>query len=97
MLILSILVPVLWGLLILLLPVFRNRKALLIATGAGLAVTAGLGLGVIVQEDTALSLFSLGKNLELYFHVDHMGRLFAAVVILVWVLAGVYAFEYMKH
>ena len=34
MLILSILVPVLWGLLILLLPVFRNRKALLIATGA---------------------------------------------------------------
>ena len=97
MLILSILVPVLWGLLILLLPVFRNRKALLIATGAGLAVTAGLGLGVIVQEDTALSLFSLGKNLELYFHVDHTGRLFAAVVILVWVLAGVYAFEYMKH
>ena len=35
--------------------------------------------------------------MDIYFRVDALGRLFAAVVVLVWVLAGFYAFEYMKH
>ena len=43
MLILSILVPVLWGLGILLLPEFKSRNALLTAAGLGLAVAAALG------------------------------------------------------
>ena len=96
MLLLSILVPILWGLLLLLLPEFKNRKALLAATGLGLVVAAVLGL-VTALNGAELLLFSLGKNLDLYFRVDNMGKLFAAVVILVWVLSGIYAFEYMKH
>ena len=97
MLILSILVPVLWGLVLLLLPQFKNRKALIISSGAGLIVTAALGLGVIFSKSAELMLFSFGKNLNMYFSVDNMGRLFGAVVIFVWVLAGIFAFEYMKH
>jgi len=97
MLILSIIVPILWGLLILLIRDFKSRKALLAVTGAGLAVAAVLGIAVILAGETELFLFSFGKNLSLYFHVDSMGMLFAAVVILVWVIAGFYAFEYMKH
>lgn len=97
MLILSILVPVLWGLVLLLLPQFKNRKALIISSGAGLIVTAALGLGVIFSKSAELMLFSFGKNLNMYFNVDNMGRLFGAVVIFVWVLAGIFAFEYMKH
>ena len=96
MLLLSILVPILWGLLLLLLPEFKNRKVLLAATGLGLVVAAVLGL-VTVLNGAELLLFTLGKNLDLYFRVDNMGRVFAAVVILVWVLSGIYAFEYMKH
>lgn len=97
MLILSILVPVFWGLLILLKPEFKSRNALLVATGLGLAAAAALGAGVIFGADAELLLFSFGKNLDLYFHVDDMGRIFAAIVIIVWVLSGFYAFEYMKH
>jgi len=97
MLILSIVVPVLLGLGILLAREFPSRKLLLTVTGAGLAVTAVLGLGVIFGGTAELFLFSFGRNLDLYFHVDSLGRLFALVVDVVWLISGVYAFEYMKH
>ena len=97
MLILSIIVPILWGLLILLIRDFKSRKALLWVTGAGLLVAAVLGAAVIFAGESELMLFSFGKNLSLYFHPDNMGKIFAAVVILVWLIAGFYAFEYMKH
>ena len=97
MLILSILFPVLLGLVILLKREFKRRTVLLTLTGVGLAVTAALGMGVVFGGETELMLFSFGKNLDLYFHVDTMSKLFAVVVNAVWVLAGFYAFEYMKH
>ena len=97
MLILSILFPVLLGLGILLKREWRSRNALLALTGAGLIATAALGMGVVFGGEEELLLFSFGKNLDLYFHADTMGKLFAVVVNLVWVLSGFYAFEYMKH
>ena len=97
MLILSILFPVLLGLGILLKREWGSRKTLLTLTGAGLIVTAALGLSVVFGGETELMLFSFGKNLDLYFHADTMGKLFAVVVNVVWVLSGFYAFEYMKH
>lgn len=97
MLIFAILFPVLLGLGILLKGEFRSRKVLLSLTGAGLTITAALGLGTAFGPETELLLFSFGKNLDLYFHVDALGRLFAPVVNVVWVLSGFYAFEYMKH
>lgn len=97
MLILSILFPVLLGLGILLKREFKSRTVLLTLTGVGLTVTAALGMGVVFGGETELMLFSFGKNLDFYFHVDSMGKFFAVVVNVVWVLAGFYAFEYMKH
>ena len=97
MLMLSILLPILLGLGVLLKGDFKNRTALLAITGAGLLVTAALAMGVVFAGETELMLFSFGKNLDLYFHVDAMGKLFAVVVNVVWLLAGFYAFEYMKH
>jgi len=97
MLLLSIIIPVLWGLVILLIKEFKSRKTLLAITGVGLVVAAVMGLCVVLAGDSELFLFSFGKNLSLYFHVDGLGKLFAAVVIAIWVIAGFYAFEYMKH
>ena len=97
MLILSIVLPVLLGLGILLKGEFKSRSQLLAVTGLGLAVTAALALGVVFGGETELLLYSFGDNLDLYFHVDALGRLFAVVVNLAWVLSGIYAFEYMKH
>ena len=97
MLILSILFPVLLGLVILIKREFKSRTVLLALTGVGLTVTAALGMGVVFGGETELMLFSFGKNLDFYFHVDSMGKFFAVIVNVVWVLAGFYAFEYMKH
>ena len=97
MLILSIVLPVLLGLGILLKGEFKSRSQLLAVTGLGLAATAALALGVVFGGETELLLYSFGDNLDLYFHVDALGRLFAVVVNLAWVLSGIYAFEYMKH
>ena len=97
MLMLSIIVPFFWGLFLLLGPEFQSRKTLVAVTGLGLAAAAALGLTTAFGGAGELLLFSFGKNLDLYFCVDDMGRLFAAVVILVWLLSGIYAFEYMKH
>ena len=97
MLIVSIILPVLLGLGILLKGEFKSRNQLLIVTSLGLAATAALALGVVFGGETELLLCSFGEGLDLYFHVDDMGRLFAVVVNLAWVLSGIYAFEYMKH
>ena len=97
MLLLSILVPVFWGLFLLLSPEWKSRRSLLTATFLGLAVGAVLGLTAAFGSADALELFSFGKNLDLTFRVDGLGRLFAPVMILVWVLSGIFAFEYMKH
>ena len=96
MLILSILVPVLLGLGILLCRM-PNRKTLLALTGTSLSLSAALGLGVLFGGTQELFLFSFGENLDLIFRVDSLGRLFALIVDLVWLLAGFYSFEYMKH
>ena len=97
MLILSIVLPVLLGLGILLAGEIKNRKLLLTLTGVGLAVTAALGLSVVFGGEAELFLFSFGKNLDFCLRVDTLGRLFALVVDVVWLISGFYAFEYMKH
>lgn len=97
MIISAIFFPILWGVGILIKPEFKNRKTLMTVTGIGLAVTAALALAVIFGGDMECLLFTIGKNMNIYFHVDALGRMFALVVTIVWVLAGFYAFEYMKH
>ena len=96
MLLLSVFVPFFWGLMILLLPECKARKRLIAVTALGLVTSAGLGLATAFAGGERM-LFSFGRNLDLYFRVDGLGRLFAVVVILVWVLSGIFAFEYMKH
>lgn len=96
-LLLAIFLPILWGLGILIGPEFKNRITLLFVTGIGLFLTAFLALFVLFQKPMEFMLFSLGENMNIFFRVDAVGKLFTAIVTLVWVLAGVYSFEYMKH
>ena len=97
MIIMAIMVPFLWGLGILIVPEFKNRKTLLFVSGLGLVVAAILGGLVVFGGEIELMLFSLGENMNIFFRIDDISRLFACVVTVVWVLAGFYAFEYMKH
>ncbi|MCR4789056.1 MAG: proton-conducting membrane transporter [Lachnospiraceae bacterium] len=42
-------------------------------------------------------VLALNEYLVLYFAADKTGKLFAVIMAIVWVLAGFYSFEYMKH
>ena len=97
LIIIAILFPVLWGIGTLVKPEYKRRQSLIAASGIGLVVTAVLACMVIFGGDLEMLLFSLGENMDIFFRVDQVSRLFALVVTVVWVLAGFYAFEYMKH
>lgn len=97
MILFAILVPVLWGVFLLIKPEYKSRKNLVTTTAVGLAFTVGFALSVILGPDMQLQLFSIGKNMDIYLQVDEVSRIFAALVTLIWPLAGVYAFEYMSH
>lgn len=93
----AVLIPILLGFGILIVPEFKKRNTLLVISGFSLVLTAILACLVILGGEMELMLFSFGKNMDIYFHVDDVSRLFGTVVVFVWVLAGFYAFEYMKH
>ena len=93
LILLAIFIPVLWGLVLLVKPEFKSRKALLLASGAGLVVAGVLGSAVILGGEQEVFLLTFGKNMNIFFSVDNVSRLFAVVVTVVWMLAGFYAFD----
>lgn len=93
----AIFFPILLGAAILLVPEFSSRKSLLCVTGAGLFLTGILAFFALGTVQNGIRLFSLGDKLEIYFCPDDLGRIFAVIVMIVWILAGLYSFEYMKH
>lgn len=97
MLLLAVFFPIILGICILVKSEFKNRNHLLVISGMGLIITAILGIMVLFGGRTEVMLLSLGENMKIFFRIDEVSRLFGIVVIVVWVLAGFYAFEYMKH
>ena len=92
MALISIFFPILWGIGILIKPEFKSRKNLVLGVGTGLIVTSELSLAVIFGGEMQLQLFSFGEKMNIYFQIDDLGRIFALIVNVVWVLAGFYAF-----
>lgn len=88
--------PVLAGLGLLIGKEPKRRRSLTCYTGCVLVVTALLVLGLVWGKETSLTLFFLTGRLPVYFHIDSIGKIFASVVSVVWVLGGFFSFEYMK-
>lgn len=76
---------------------FTKRTPLLLYTGIALAVTGALVLVALLMKEQSITLFHLTETLPIYFKTDALGKFFAAVVTIVWILAGFFSFEYMKH
>ena len=97
LLMIPILLPVLAGVLLFVMPEFKNRKVLCAYVGAALVLTGGFVLWNLVGDAEGFVLFYLTKTLPIYFKLDGMGKIFLAIVTLVWIIAGFFSFEYMKH
>lgn len=100
MVFISVLIPILAGIVLLALPekVFKDRKQLLIMTGMSFVISAVFALLVIcgVTQSTFIC-GELVDGITVTFTVDKLGRLFAAIATLVIVLAGFFSFSYMQH
>lgn len=74
-----------------------QRHKIHIFTGMILTASVALALAAAWSGDQSLTLFYLMEKIPVYFHIDAMGRLFVTAMSIPWLLAGFYAFVYMKH
>lgn len=100
MILLPIVLPVIVGFLLLFLPerMFKSRQSLLNVTGVSFTVCALLAIYVISgAAGDRLVLFNLVGSIPVYFAIDSLGRLFAGIVVLIFLMAGFFSFVYMAH
>lgn len=100
LILLPIVVPILLGFVLLFLPekVFGSRKMLVNMTCVSFLLCALLGCFVISgAAGEQLFLFWLVRSMPVYFAIDNLGRLFAGVVTLVFVLVGFFSLSYMQN
>lgn len=96
--ILAILFPILAGVYLLVKKEMKNRKRLLITVGILLIVTAALViLALYLSGDGMLTLFNLTERLPILFKVDEISVIFSLMTIVIFICAGFFSFEYMKH
>lgn len=92
-----ILFPIITGLILLVIKEPKNRNILTGITGAALVIT---GISVVYAlfhvKGQAVILFELTSTLPIYLKPDSIGLLFAAVVTIVWILAGFFSFSYLE-
>lgn len=75
----------------------EERQKLHIFVVAVLGISVLLTLAAVFSGDHSVTLFYLMKDIPVYFHADQVGRLFALIVSVVWLLAGIYSLVYMEH
>lgn len=96
-LILPIIIPVIAGLMQALVPAFgteRGRKALVLCS---LALTFVVTLWQAFQTGATLQLFSITADMPVKFAVDGVTSMFSVLIALMWLMSGIFSFEYMKH
>ena len=96
--ILSVFFPVLAGVYLLIKKERGNRKYLLVSTGAFLVITAILVvLALCLGREGMFTLFSLTERLPILFKIDEISVVFSVLAVLIFLCAGFFSFEYMKH
>lgn len=95
---LPILFPILSGIFLLVRKEMKNRQSLLITVGAALVITTVLAItAMLTVRDEIFLVFNLTRTLPVLFKIDGVGVIFGIVGIIVFVCAGSFGFEYMKH
>ena len=100
MILLPVILPVLVGFVLLFIPekALGSRQKLLKITGLSLLGSAALAvLAISGIFGERLVLFCLIDAIPVYFAIDAVGKIFAGIVIFVFLMAGFFSFSYMVH
>ena len=95
-LIVPVLLPIFFGLLIGLANTLREQRIQQIFFAA-LALNAAAVFVIILQPDMRLELFQLTEHMPILLKMDNLTRLFCVLSSLMFLLAGIYTPEYMRH
>lgn len=75
-----------------------TRKYLLLVTGIAYVVTGALVIAALITaRNVSFTVFYLTRTLPICFRIDEMGMLFSIMTLIVYLCAGFFSFEYMKH
>ena len=97
MLLFIVLFPFAAGVLVSLIP-FKNRKAMLIFIEAAVIINSIMVWMILLNRPAGtFTMLKFSGNLSVTFHIDGLATVFAGLVSLLWPLATLYSFEYMKH
>lgn len=97
MLLLPILLPVVCGVFVYSFRMRVRKKRQLFVLSSVLVTAVLMCLLIIFRPETQLTLASLPRGMVLALRLDGLGSVFAGLVSVLWPIATVYAFEYMKH
>ena len=98
MLILAIFWPALAGVLIFLLPAARSSRSLLAKLCCGaLALEFVPVLALCGARGLEVTLLQMTPTLSIFLKVDTVGCVFAVLMCAMWLLAAVFALEYLEH
>ncbi len=93
----AILLPILGGVLIPLLP-FHRRRHMLVYIEAIVLPASGITWSLICRGTTQVfHIVHFVNNLSISFKIDGLSMVFAGLIAILWPLATLYAFEYMKE
>ena len=96
-LLIPVLLPIAAGALLSLFK-FKEKKKLHIYVLAVLAAQALICILTAVLADApSLMLFSIFEGITVYFRADLLSKVFMVLISCVWLLAGLYSFEYLEH
>jgi len=96
--ILSVFFPILAGAYLLVAKEMKSRKILLVTVGVSLLATAAFAiLALCLTGEGMLTLFNLTDRLPVLFKIDAVSVIFSVMTVIIFVCAGFFSFEYMKH
>ena len=97
LILLSILIPILFGIYLLIRKEYAARKYLLVTAGVAFVLTGILIVAALVTAyGTSFTLFSLTETLPIVFAIDEMSILFSSLTLIVYLCTGFFSFEYMN-
>ena len=96
-LVLPILFPMLCGAAVAAVPALREEVRRRSFVLAALIVTVLLTVWQLFLTDARLFICALAPGMEITFAVDGITRFFAGLIAVMWLMSGVFSFEYMKH
>ena len=96
-LLLPILFPMLCGVLVGLLPALKDESRRRTFVLSSLVLTFLFTLWQLLLKDASLTLFTLAPKAEIAFSADTVTRFFAGLIAFMWLMSGIFSFEYMKH